>query len=109
MPDGSALITALGRAIEGQRVWFMASSQKVARAYFLGVPSDLQGATYRLTNGNESITFPNGGALHFQSLRSSGRGFTADRVYVPSSISDADLVSLIPSIASSRDGEFIHY
>lgn len=109
MLNQSMLISALGRAIEGQRVWFMASSQKDARAYFLGAPTDLQGAEYRRTNGNESITFPGGGVLHFQSLRSGGRGFLADRVYVPSSISDTDLANVIPGLASSKDGAAIYY
>lgn len=109
MPLQPALIAALGRAVEGQRVWFIASSQRVSRAYFLSAPTDIPGATYRLTNGNESITFPNGGVINFRSLRSSGRGFLADRVYAPVGISDADLEDIVPSLAASKDGAVIYY
>lgn len=108
MPVNATLIAALGRAVEGQRVWVLASSQKGARECFLSLPGEMPTATYRRTSGNESITFPSGGVIHFWSTRH-GRGFTADRVYVPSNISDDDLASVIPSLASSKDGVVIYY
>lgn len=109
MPLHPAMISALGRAVEGQRVWFLASSQKAARAHFLSAPVDISGATYRLTNGNESITFPNGGVINFRSPRSSGRGFTADRIYVPYGTQDTVLEDILPALATSKDGAVISY
>lgn len=105
----STLIAAVGRAIEGQRIWFLAASQAEARESFLAAPDDLPGASYRRTNGSEAILFPNGGVINFRSARSNGREFSADRIYAPSSISEDALANVIPALATSKDGAVIYY
>lgn len=109
MSSFSGLIPALGRAIEGQQVVWVAPTSRESRQDFesiLNVVPD--GATVRRTNGAEEIEIPGGGRLRFLAPRAS-RGFSCDRVYVPSSISDDHLMNIVPSLAASKDGAVIYY
>lgn len=106
----SRLIPALGRALEGQKVLWLGETQADAAREFRRlldvVPRECD---VRKANGQECITAPNGGSLHFRSVNSSGRGFSVDRAYVPVGISDIDLANTIPSLATSRDGAVVYY
>lgn len=110
MPIKHDLVAAVGRASEGQTVAWFGPSQVLVREDFLSVADVIpDGATVRRTNGAGSIEFPNGGRIRFRSLRSSGRVFVCDRLYVPERISGDDLMDLAPSVLSSKDGAVIYY
>ena len=106
----SHLIPAFGRALEGQKVLWLGDTQADAAREFrrlIGIaPRECE---VRLTNGQERITVPNGGFLCFRSVRSSGRGFSVDRIYIPRGISDIDLENILPALATSKDGAVIYY
>ena len=110
MPIRHHLFAAVGRASEGQTVAWFGPSQALVREDFLSIADVIaDGAMVRRTNGAEAIEFPNGGRIRFRSLRSSGRGFCCDRLYVPEKISGDDLMNLAPSVVSSKDGAVIYY
>lgn len=111
MPIKHHLIAAVGRASEGQTVAWIGPSQVLVRADFVSIADVIaDGATVRRTNGAESISFPNGGRIWFKSARGgAARGFACDRLYVPSRISDDDLMNLAPSVMTSKDGAVIYY
>lgn len=93
MPIRNELIAAIGRASESQTVVWVGPSRTDMRADF-EVAADVVGvgAKVRRANGAESIEFPNGGRVVFMSAPGrGGRGFSADRVYVPADADD-DLV-----------------
>lgn len=106
------VITALGAALEGERVAFFAADWDEARKFFKAADSLApEGCEIRRTNGQERIRTRNGGALHFISIRSAARrGLSLDRVYVPAALADADVAEDISAcLATSKRPQFIGY
>jgi hypothetical protein len=111
VPIKYELVAAVGRASEDQTVVWIGPSHALVREDFVSIADVIaDGARVRRTNGDESIEFPNGGRIWFRSVRGRGaRGFSCDRLYVPSRISQEDLLELVPAVMSSRDGAVIYY
>lgn len=109
MPLRHELIAAVGRASEGQVVAWIGLSHALVREDFRSIADILaDGAKVRRTNGDESIEFPNGGRIWFMTVRRS-RGFACDRLYVPWGISQDDLMDVVPSVCTSKDGAILYY
>lgn len=106
------VITALGAALEGERVGFFAASHEDARAAFKAAHAMApEGCEIRQSNGNESIGTRTGGSIRFLSVRSrGGRGESFDRAYVPAELADEDVaLSIEASLATSKRPQFIGY
>lgn len=106
----SHLIPAFGRALEGQRVLWLGDTQAdAAREFRRLIDIAPRECEVRLTNGQESITAPNGGVLNFRSVRASGRGFVVDRIYVPYGTQGTVLEDILPALSTSKDGTVVYY
>lgn len=106
------VITALGAALEGERVGFFADSHHLAHEAFLVMERLApEGCGIRRTNGCQSIKTRAGGSVHFFSLRGGGgRGVSLDRAYVPAALADEDVaLSIEASLATSKRPQFIGY
>jgi hypothetical protein len=69
-----------------------------------GYPADV-----RLTNGDKSITFPDGGLIRFRSVRSSLRGYSFDQVYLPAATGPETKEDAQIAVATSRIGTLTEY
>lgn len=106
-----AIVIALGRALEGQRVVFFGSNHTHARELFesaVAITPDT--CTARRTNGAESITSNQGGTLHFLSANSHAvRGMSVDRAYIPCGISQEIAERIAPVVMGSKDASIYWY
>lgn len=96
-------------AIDGGRVGIFTDRSSVRRLMTEIVdefPELREVATLRWTNGDQEITFPNGGRVIFLSvdLTRSIRGTRLDRCYVPIGTRDWTLDEIKPALATSSDG-----
>ncbi|AYN57477.1 hypothetical protein PBI_CORAL_1 [Arthrobacter phage Coral] len=95
---------AVAAAREGQRVAVVAATLPAAQEICGRLADLVEGepaVTVRRLNGAHSIDFAGGGSIVFRSFRSSHRGMSFDRVFVPIGTS-ADLVrELLPSLSVS--------
>lgn len=101
---------------EGKRVLVLSINEQDAGAVLncaRGLLSDDVPLDFRLTNGDKSITFPEGGSIKFRSvsqvLRSSLRGMATDRVYMPSGAGRDVHEEAEITLQSSKAGELIEY
>lgn len=104
------LISALGAALDGERVLFCSGSLTDSRAAFLDMRWLLpDGCEVRSTNGQELVKTPSGGSVRFLPVRSKGhRGMSVDRVYVPAALADEVFMErMVPCLATSKVGRVI--
>jgi len=66
-------------------------------------------AEIRHLNGQESITFPGGGSIHFRSILASARGMCLDRCYVPIGTAADVVADILPALMTSEDGTLTGY
>lgn len=96
----------------GERVLYFGATLSEARKRFLAILTDApDGCKVVKANGNESVTFPNGGSVEFLTLRSLGswRGQSADRVYVPANILSELMEEVAPIVAASKTAAVVGY
>lgn len=101
---------------EGKRVLVLSINERDAGAALNSarslLPDDVP-LDFRLTNGDKSITFPEGGSIKFRSvgqvLRCSLRGMATDRVYMPAGAGRDVREEAEITLLSSKAGELTEY
>lgn len=104
------VITALGAALEGERVGFFERSH--VHGIFLAVAALApEGCSLIRANGREEIGTRAGGSVRFfNTEHGGGRGVSLDRAYVPAALADEDVADLIAAcLATSKRPQFIGY
>ena len=102
-------------AANGLRVLVLAKSFKTALMLHEAFESvDIGEVPRKISrvSGRWSAEFPSGGILRFYSAnaaRTSARGWSADRVYMPAGLSDETKADVVPVIAASEHGAIIEY
>lgn len=105
-----------GAAIEGKRVLVISITERDAAAV-LNSARDLipEHAPFdiRLTNGDKSITFPEGGSIEFRSagqvVRCSLRGMATDQVFMPAGAGQDVRQEAEITLLTSKAGELTEF
>ena len=96
---------ALRFAAMGNRVLVLAETMPRAQAVLDDMmdayPEELTRPMVRRVHGRYAVQFDGGGTIRFYSLRSSHRGYSVDRVYVPLGTAGDVLAQLWPALAVS--------
>ena len=111
MVPHACLVSALGRALEGDHVIFFGeSATHAAELYKFAEELAPTSCLFRRTNGAQEILSDCGGSLSFLSVSSHAvRGRVCSRVYVPAGIDDAAMQQIAPSVVTSKDAAVIGY
>lgn len=104
---------ALAYAVNGSRVVIFAENLQLAERFLHDIAviwdEDLVRKVIR-TNGKQVIHFGSGGEIRFRSVRSPGRGWSCDRVYLPAkSASDEVMREIAPMVQTSADPAIVGY
>jgi hypothetical protein len=101
---------------EGKRVLVLSISERDSGAVLNCARSLLPDDApfdFRLTNGDKSITFPDGGSIKFRSvgqvIRSSLRGMSTDQVYMPSGAGREVHTEAEITLLHSKAGDLAEY
>jgi len=106
---------AMLAAVDGGRVGIFTDRSSSVRRLMTEIvdefPELREAATLRWTNGDQEISFPNGGRVLFLSvdLTRSLRGTRLDRCYVPIGTREWTLDEIRPALATSSDGLITGY
>lgn len=99
-------------AVDGERVAIVAATLPAAQAIHSELAHKLESSavavTVRRTNGAHSLEFAGGGSIVFLSFRSSHRGRSLDRAFVPIGTS-AELVAELTPCLNVSGGPLVGY
>lgn len=104
---------ALAYAVNGSRVVIFAENLELAESFMHDIVAiwdeDLVRKVIR-TNGKQVIHFGSGGEIRFRSIRSPGRGWSCDRIYLPAkSASEGVMREIAPMVQTSADPAIVGY